>query len=114
MNNSDRIWHFLEDINQLDAVETESFEKLVVIFKHSTRCHISRAVLRQFENEFDSKGKISPYFLDLLQYRDISNEIAKRFDVVHQSPQIIVIKDGKAVYNASHDRIDANKLEPFA
>lgn len=50
------------------------------------------------------------YFLDLIEHRDISNEIATRFGVVHQSPQLIVIKDGKAVYNDSHESIDATKL----
>ena len=111
--NSDAIWSFITDSSQLDEITNESFEKLVVIFKHSMRCHISRSALRQFEKEFDSKGKIAPYFLDLLEYRNISNEIASRFGVIHQSPQIIVIKDGKAIYNASHERIDAGKLEPF-
>lgn len=106
-------WNNLENLEQLDAIEEISFEIPVAIFKHSTRCHISRAALRMFENELNLKHEIAPYFLDLLQYRTISNEIASRFGVVHQSPQIIVIKDGKAIYNASHERIDASQLEQF-
>lgn len=106
-------WNNLETIAQLDAIEKESFEIPVAIFKHSTRCHISKAALRMFENDLNLKDEIVPYFLDLLQYRNVSNEIASRFGVLHQSPQLIVIKDGKAVYNASHERIDASQLEQF-
>ena len=85
----------LTDLAQLDEMVAESTEKPVVVFKHSTRCGVSRMVLKQFENEFDLHDEITPYFLDLLAHRTISNEIAKRFDVFHQSPQLIVIKDGK-------------------
>jgi bacillithiol system protein YtxJ len=106
-------WNNLETIAQLDAIEKESFQIPVAIFKHSTRCHISRAALRMFENELNLKEEIAPYFLDLLEYRNVSNEIAIRFGVPHQSPQLIVIKDGKAIYNASHERIDAAELEQF-
>ncbi|TNF08335.1 MAG: DUF2847 family protein, partial [Bacillota bacterium] len=53
------------------------------------------------------------YFLDLLNHRDVSNEIANRFQVVHQSPQLILIKNGVAVYNASHSEIQAEVLEKY-
>ena len=106
-------WIQLTDLGQLNEIVDSSTDKVVVIFKHSTRCSISRMVLKQFENEFDLQDKVVPYFLDLLEHRDISNEIATRFEVQHQSPQLIVIKDGKAVYNASHESIDAEKLEQF-
>jgi bacillithiol system protein YtxJ len=69
--------------------------------------------LKQFENGFDLEGKIVPYFLDLLEYRPISNEIASVFGVTHQSPQILVIRDGISVYNASHDGIQAESLHEF-
>jgi bacillithiol system protein YtxJ len=51
--------------------------------------------------------EITPYFLDLLNHRDISNEIASKFEVVHQSPQLLLIKNGKSIYNTSHENIDA-------
>ena len=106
-------WRQLINIGQLNEIEDISTEKPVLIFKHSTRCSVSRMVLKQFENDFVYHEKLVPYFLDLLEHRNISNEIANRFDVVHQSPQLILIKDGKAVYNASHESIDATKLEQF-
>ena len=103
-------WNELTDLVQLDEIIAISNEKPVAIFKHSTRCSVSRMALKQFENEFNSSDKITPYFLDLISHRDISNEIANRFGVAHQSPQLILIKDGKAIYNVSHSDIDAESL----
>ena len=103
-------WNELTDLLQLDEIIAISNEKPVAIFKHSTRCSVSRMALKQFENEFNSSDKVIPYFLDLIEYRAISNEIANRFGVTHQSPQLILIKEGKAVYNVSHSDIDAKEL----
>jgi len=103
-------WIQVTDLGQLNEIIDISTEKPAVIFKHSTRCSVSRMVLKQFENEYDLQDKVVLYFLDLIEHRDISNKIATRFGVLHQSPQLIVIKDGKAVYNDSHESIDAGKL----
>ena len=103
-------WISLTNLDQLSAIETLSNQQTVAIFKHSTRCSISRMALKQFENEFASGDTIALYFLDLIEYREISNEIASRFGVMHQSPQLIVIKNGQAIYNASHSDIDAVAL----
>lgn len=106
-------WVSLTDLGQLREITDLSHENPVVIFKHSTRCSISRMALKQFENEFTLKDKVTPYFLDLLNHREISNTIASMFDVVHQSPQLIVVKEGKAIYDASHSDIDAEHLNRF-
>jgi bacillithiol system protein YtxJ len=107
-------WIPLKDLGQLNEIISISNENPVVIFKHSTRCSVSRMALKQFENEFDVEtlhGNVSTYFLDLLEHRDISNEIANRFNVVHQSPQLLLIKDGKSIYDVSHSDIDAEELK---
>ncbi|WP_310377589.1 bacillithiol system redox-active protein YtxJ [Flavobacterium sp.] len=107
-------WISLTNLGQLDEMVSRSAEKPVVIFKHSTRCSVSRMVLKQFENEFDVATldcNVSMYFLDLLEHRDISNEIANRFGVHHQSPQLLLIKEGKSVYDVSHSDIDAEELK---
>jgi bacillithiol system protein YtxJ len=104
-------WIDLNNESQLDDIQKISKNKSIIIFKHSTRCSISRFVLKQFENEFNLQDKMDCYFLDLLKNREISNEISKRFKIIHQSPQLIVIKDGLAIYNASHEDIDAAELE---
>ena len=104
----------MTDLGQLNEIINLSNEKPIVIFKHSTRCIVSRTALKQFENEFDVETlhcNVSTYFLDLLEHRDISNEIASRFGVYHQSPQLILIKNGKAIYEASHSEIDAEVLK---
>lgn len=110
----DVFWTYLENIEELDTIEKDSFEKPIAIFKHSTTCGISRMVWNQFQKQYNiSNEQMDLYYLDLLAHRGISNAIASRFEVTHQSPQLIVIKEGKAVYNASHESIDASKLEQF-
>ncbi|MFV5693564.1 bacillithiol system redox-active protein YtxJ [Flavobacterium sp. LT1R49] len=103
-------WNELTNLGQLNEIIFISNEKPVAIFKHSTRCSVSRMALKQFENEFNSSDKVTPYFLDLIAHRDISNAIADQFGVRHESPQLILIKDGKAIYNVSHSDIDAEEL----
>jgi bacillithiol system protein YtxJ len=104
-------WIPLQDLGQLNEIVNNSNEKPVLIFKHSTRCSVSRMALKQFENEFDLEDKVDAYFLDLLEYRAISNEVASRFGVFHQSPQLLLIKGGKSVYDVSHSDIDAGELK---
>lgn len=99
--NTDLDWNILDDIKQLDDLVELSNDKTVVIFKHSTRCGISRAVKKAFEKQFKDKDAIF-YYLDLLKHRDISNEIASRFNVQHQSPQLLVLKGEKVVKHDSH------------
>ena len=104
----------LDKMEQFDEIDLISQTKPVVIFKHSTRCSISRMALKQFETEFNfPKEKIDWYLLDLLNHRDLSNEIASRYHVVHQSPQIVVIRNGKAVFNESHENITTVDLKQF-
>jgi bacillithiol system protein YtxJ len=110
-SNSKINWIPLTFMGQLDEIVTHSNERPAVIFKHSTRCSVSRMALKQFETEYDLEDKVDVYFLDLLEQREISNAIATRFGVFHQSPQLLLIKDGKSVYDVSHSDIDAEALK---
>lgn len=110
-NTSNINWIQLTDLKQLDEISELSIEKPVLIFKHSTSCIVSKMALKSFEKEFDLNNNVDAYFLDLLNFRAISNEIATKFNVVHQSPQLLLIKNGLSVYNVSHDRIDAEELK---
>ena len=102
-------WTPLESIDQLDAIKNTTGYS--VIFKHSTRCSISLMAKRKFEFEWDSLPVETPvYFLDLLNYREISNSIAELFQVHHESPQVLLIKDGECVYETSHSEISAEDL----
>ncbi|MFT5077738.1 MAG: bacillithiol system protein YtxJ [Planctomycetota bacterium] len=105
-------WHILSDISQLEEIKELSMSRPVAIFKHSTRCGISRMVLRQFESTYSLKDEqLKLYYLDLLTYRNISDEIGFTFQVLHQSPQLIVVKNGVAVAHAAHHGIQADALE---
>ncbi len=99
-NSSNLNWNQLSELSQLDTIVENSATRTQVIFKHSTRCGISRAVLKQFEKKVIEDADL--YYLDLLSYRAISNELAQKFNVIHQSPQLLVIKDGKVTAHDSH------------
>lgn len=104
-------WIPLTSTAQLDEAVQRSSGRKVVIFKHSTRCHISKMVLRGFESEVAGTDKpVDFYFLDLLNYRNISNEIESRFGVTHQSPQLLVLQNGKVTRHASHNSISASMI----
>ena len=104
-------WRKLESEKDLETAVQKSFQSKVLIFKHSTRCVISKTVLKSFEKQIETLDKnYTFYFLDLLENRALSNEIETRFDVVHQSPQLIVLENGKATHNASHQSIDLEKV----
>jgi monothiol bacilliredoxin len=107
-------WKKLTSVDQLDSIVEESKATPVVIFKYSTRCGISRIVLRQFERAYDlNNDQMKLYFLDLLAFRDVSEEVSINFQVMHQSPQLIVVKNGVAVAQASHYGIKASELHKF-
>ncbi len=104
-------WQELTSIEQLNSIEKASKTKTQAIFKHSTRCGISRMVIRNFESSFDlTAEQVDLYYLDLLNHRDISSEIAAKFQVFHESPQFIVVRNGIAVHHASHSMITPQVL----
>jgi len=105
-------WKPLTSVSQLDEIVEISKTKTIVLFKHSTRCGISRMVLSRFEESLtDNQKEVVFYFLDLLSFRDVSNEVAARFQVLHQSPQLLVIKNGICISHGSHYEILENKMK---
>jgi bacillithiol system protein YtxJ len=94
----------LKTENELKELIAESFHKPQVIFKHSTRCFISSRVLKNTLSSFEDP-RADWHLLDLIAFRNISNDIEKMLNVTHQSPQIIIIHKGIAPYNASHEQI---------
>jgi len=97
-------WTLLTDLDQLDAIDRASQDRSVLIFKHSTRCSISSAALGRLERAWTAADDAAHqiYFLDLLRYRSLSNAIATRYNVEHESPQALVIKNGKCVDVSAH------------
>jgi bacillithiol system protein YtxJ len=106
-------WIPLKTPQQLEEIKLQSENQPVLIFKHSTRCSTSRMSLDRLERNWNSEEMtgIKPYFLDLLSYREISNQIASQFEVEHESPQILVILKGKAVLDLSHFEIEYDQIK---
>lgn len=98
-------------IDQLSDVDSASDADAAVIFKHSTSCSISQMALSRFERGWNSNDDVPVYLLDLIAYRDVSNAIAEKYSVRHESPQVLVIKNQKASYVASHYDIRPNEVE---
>jgi len=97
-------WIPLQRTAQLEEIRQASFDKPVVIFKHSTTCSISQMALGRWERSWQAQPgtPLEAYFLDLRQFRDVSNAVAATFDVPHESPQVLLVRDGKAVLDRSH------------
>jgi bacillithiol system protein YtxJ len=106
-------WIKLESESQLSEIQQKSHSENVLIFKHSTRCSISRTALDRLERNWNQEEvkNVQPYYLDLIAYREVSNGVARHFDVEHQSPQVIVIKGGQSVYDRSHFDIDFQSIK---
>lgn len=102
-------WIQLNHENQLQEIKEKSSEKAQVIFKHSTRCGVSSVAKNRLEKAGAPEGA-DFYYLDLINYRSISNRVAEVFRVHHESPQILVIRDGKCVYDESHMGISMNEI----
>ncbi len=101
-------WIPLTELEQLQEIKSSPGNSL--IFKHSTRCSISMMAKRRFELDWDSLPEEIPlYFLDLIQYREISNQIAQLFQVYHESPQLLLIKDGECILDQSHGGISVDE-----
>lgn len=94
-------WNQLTDEEQLKQIVTKSGGKPQVIFKHSTRCSISSVAYQRLQKAQQPDG-VDFYYLDLLAHRPLSNKVAEVFGVHHESPQVLVIKDGRCVYDESH------------
>jgi bacillithiol system protein YtxJ len=105
-------WEMLESVEQFHNVVKNSSRKPKVIFKHSTRCGISRMVLKSFENGYSLKGgEAGFYLLDLLNFREVSSAVASELAVTHQSPQLIVLRNELVIHTDSHQGIDIRKVE---
>ncbi len=107
-------WKVLNTINQLDEVDQLSKDKPILLFKHSTSCPISAMALSRFERAFHQDAAFDLYYLDLISYREVSNEIAQRYGIRHESPQVLLIKSGTVVYDTSHTAISFEEVNEEA
>ena len=106
-------WIELSSKDQLKEINTISNQKPVLIFKHSTRCPTSSMALNRLERNWndDLSNEITPYYLDLVRYREISNQITSDYQVIHESPQVLIIKGGKSTFDTSHMAISVEAIK---
>lgn len=97
-------WKTLTSEEQLSEVNAVSAQQPVAIFKHSTRCSISSMAKARLERSVEPEG-LTFYYLDLISYRPVSNKIAEIYQVPHESPQVLVIRNGECIYSESHGGI---------
>lgn len=96
-------WNELKTANELKLLIEKSHRVPVLIFKHSTRCSISDMALSRLERDWGfTEQELEPWFLDLIAYRELSNRVALETNIRHESPQLILLKDGIPIYHASH------------
>lgn len=100
----------LKQASQIDEVFLRSHQTTQIIFKHSTRCSISSMVLNRLKRT-DENFAADFYYLDLIQFRELSNIIAERCNVQHESPQILIIKNGQCTFDASHNAITSDLIK---
>jgi bacillithiol system protein YtxJ len=106
-------WNTLNSPEELDQLKEKSHHQPIIIFKHSTRCPISHMALNWFERSWnsDEMGEAEPWYLDLIQFRPVSAQIATEFNVQHESPQLLLIEGGKCTYHRSHSNISYKELK---
>ena len=108
-------WNHITSIEEVKELVKQSSSKPQILFKDSTRCGISAHAKSRISEGYSDfiSGKSDFNYLDLLRYRSVSNFIAEYFDITHQSPQIIVLKNGEVVHVASHQAISPQKIADY-
>jgi len=102
-------WISLTTSAQLADIKEKSKNKAQLIFKHSTLCSISSMAKNRLERETPPEN-VDFYYLDLISYRELSAKIAEEFSVFHESPQVILIKNGECSYDESHSGINMDDI----
>lgn len=101
----------LQTPEEIDAIKEKSSVKPQVIFKHSTRCSISSMALNRIDKAEIAALNADFYLLNIIRHRDISGKIEKDFRIIHESPQLLIIKNGTCIYDESHSAIRLNEIE---
>lgn len=107
-------WHQITTNDTIEDIKSLPIEKFALIFKHSTRCSISDSALNRLERNWDASiANCELYFLDLLKFKPLSQLIAQTFEIEHESPQVILVKNGEAIYHASHLEINFLSIKKY-
>lgn len=106
-------WVPLESLEQLETIKEKSKARPQIVYKHSRTCGISRMVLGMFTEGYDMDLEVDIHFLTIQRNRDVSNAIEDQFKVRHESPQLLVIKNGEVVFHTSHGAISDVDLKQY-
>ena len=106
-------WIQLTSPDQIEDIRKRSDKKPQVIFKHSFRCGTSSWALNRLERS-GSNNQIDFYFLDVIRHRPISMRVAEEFNVHHESPQVLIIRNGECIYDESHTAISLEEIVQYA
>ena len=104
------VWKNLELLSTLDELDAMSYTQPILILKHSTRCSISHIAKARLDREENITG-VEFYYLDLIKHRDISNQLAEKYNVHHESPQVLLLHKGECVYDESHNGITIAEIK---
>ena len=106
-------WEELKGLEQVKQIKQESSQKPVLIFKHSTRCNVSRTSLDRLDRQWQDAemAETKVYVLDLLRHHELSRELAAQFNVEHESPQILLIRNGASILDLSHFQIEYDQIK---
>lgn len=98
-------WNQPQNVNELDTVLGRS-DRIQAIFKHSSACGTSAFALRGMEEVISEVSESVDFsILEVRLQRKLSNYVAEKTGVRHESPQLILMKNGEVVWNASHSAI---------
>ncbi len=104
-------WKNITSISDVENIVNDSFSKTCMIFKHSTRCEISAIAKYRLESDWANlEQPTEPFLLDLIDHRDVSNFISEKFSVFHESPQVLLLKNGECFFDTSHLDISVDEL----
>jgi len=102
-------WNEITQDKTIEDIINCSAQKHQLIFKHSTRCSISSMAKNRLERS-EAPSLVEFYYLDLIKFRSISKQIEERFHVKHESPQVLLIRNGECIYEESHNGISMDEI----
>jgi bacillithiol system protein YtxJ len=105
-------WIPLDSSQKIGQIIARSHEVPCLIYKHSNRCEICHIAQYRLEDDWPFEANaLEPYYLDVIQHRPVSLEVADIFSVQHESPQILLIVNGECVHDASHLDITIREIQ---
>lgn len=103
-------WKKIVSADEIAQLQSLSEQAKILIFKHSDRCGISRSVKSKLESDWKYEAGLTPFLVDVIHHRDVSGEVSRCFGVQHESPQALLIRNGKCIFHASHFDIHFSDL----